>query len=214
MIRLSITLIIILFAQHIYGQKNNLAKIPPQPPTKREMKLEERNHNCIKKNVTELSDRLKIYPFSLSSQIQFVSFPQGVYLTDSDIFGEDSLIKINDEILYSKLNEIKTISYLEVDKLTDIFYNYGFRGKIYTMSLAGCYNPRNAILFLDNKGKIIEFIEICFECQRVSKSSDKVSLGEMCDQKLDMLFELFKEAGIEYGITKGVIPGENNNAPL
>lgn len=130
MIRLIFTLVIIFFAPNIYGQKNNLAKIPPQPP----------------------------------------------------------------------------ISYLEVDKLTDIFYNYGFRGKIYTMSLAACYSPRNAILFLDNKGKIIEFIEICFECQRVSKSSDKVSLGEMYDQKLNMLFELFKEVGIEYGITKGVIP--------
>ena len=55
---------------------------------------------------------------------------------------------------------------------------------------------------------MIEFIEICFECHKTSESSDRISLGEMCDQKLDMLFNLFKNVGIEYGVSKGVLPGE------
>ena len=192
----------------VYGQKNKFAKAPPPPQTKKEIENEERNHNCIKKNITSLTSRLKKYPFNLSAQIQFVSFQRGVYLINNEIVRQDSLPRINDTILYAKLTEAKTITYSQVDMLTDIFYNYGFRGTIYKISEAACYNPRNAILFLDNKGKVIDFIEICFECRKTSESSDKVSLGEMCDQKFEMLFKLFKKVGIEYGITKGVRPGE------
>jgi hypothetical protein len=208
MARQIIFIALIILTHSAYGQKNNLAKVPPQPPTKKEMEQEERNHNCVKKNITSLTFRLKKYPFNLSTQIQFASFQQGVYLTSNEIVGQDSFPRINDTILYSKLTEVKTLTYPQVDKLTDIFYNYGFRGTTYKISEAACYNPRNTILFLDNKGKVIEFIEICFECRKTSESSDKVSLGEMCDQKLDMLFDLFKKIGIEYGITKGVRPGE------
>ena len=208
MARQIIFIAFLVLTQSVYGQKNNLAKVPPQPPTKKEMEEEERNHNCIKKNITSLTARLKKYPFNLSAQIQFVSFQGGVYLINNEIVRQDSLPRINDTILYSKLTEIKTLTYPQVDKLTDIFYNYGFRGTTFKISEAACYNPRNAILFLDNKGKVIEFIEICFECQKTSESSDKISLGDMCDQKLNMLFDLFKKVGIEYGITKGVRPGE------
>ena len=197
-----------ILTHSVYGQKNNLAKNPPQPPTKKELEEEERNHNCIKKNITSLTARLKKYPFNLSAQIQFVSFPDKVYLTDNEILRKDSFPRINDTILYSKLTEFKTLTYPQVDKLTELFYNYGFRGTTYKISEAACYNPRNAILFLDNKGKVIELIEICFECHKTSESSDKVSIGELCDQKLEMIFELFKKVGIEYGITKGVRPGE------
>lgn len=164
--------------------------------------------NCIRKNPRSLSDRLKKYPFNLTAQIQFVSFGDGVYLTDNEILRQDSLPRILDTVLYSRLKEVKTLTYTQVDKLTDILYNYGFRGTTYSMNEAACYNPRNAILFLDSKGKIIELIEICFECRKTSESSDRITLGEMCEQKLDMLFGLFKYVGIEYGITKGILPDE------
>jgi hypothetical protein len=169
---------------------------------------EEQNHNCIKKNFTSFTARLKKYPFNLTAEIQFVSFKGGVYLIDNEIVREDSLPRINDSILYSKLIEVKTLTFPQIDKLTDIFYNYGFRGPIHTMSETECYNPRNAILFLDKNNKVIEFIEICFECRKTSESTDKISMGEMCKQKLNMLFDLFKIVGIEYGITKGVVPGD------
>jgi hypothetical protein len=208
MVRQIFSITLLVLTHSVYGQKNNFAKVPPQPPTKKEMEQEERNHNCIKKNITSLTSRLKKYPFNLSAQIQFVSFKGGVYLIDNKIVRQDSLPRINDSILYSQLTEVRTLTYPQVDKLTDIFYNYGFRGTTYIISEAACYNPRNAILFLDNKGKVIEFIEICFECKKTAESSDKVTLGDMCDQKLDMLFELFKKVGIEYGITKGVRPDE------
>jgi hypothetical protein len=67
-----------------------------------------------------------------------------------------------------------------------------------------CYNPRNAILFLDRNGKVFESIEICFECQKTKESSEKILFGQMRDEKMNMLKQFFKSAGIVYGITKGL----------
>jgi hypothetical protein len=200
MARQIIFITLLILTQSVCGQKtkNNLAKIPPGIPTKKELETEERNHNCIKRVNRTFTARLKNYPFNISTQIQFVSF------IDSTSIG-DSLPRLNDTICYSKLKEVKTLTFKQVDKLTDIFYNYGFRGTTYTISEASCYNPRNAILFLDSRGKAFEFIEICFECSKIQESSEKISVGDLCEQKMDMLKELFKNVGIEYGITKGLI---------
>jgi len=165
------------------------------------METEERNHNCIKRVNRTFTARLNNYPFNVSTQIQFVSFIDSTSI-------EDSLPRLNDTICYSKLKEVKTLTFAQVDKLTDIFYNYSFRGTTYIISEASCYNPRNAILFLDSRGKAFEFIEICFECSKIQESSEKISVGDLCDQKMDMLKKLFKKVGIEYGITKGLISGD------
>jgi hypothetical protein len=39
----------------------------------------------------------------------------------------------------------------QIDRLTDILYNYGFGGPVYIMSGDMCYNPRNAILLIDKE---------------------------------------------------------------
>ncbi len=206
MTRQIIFLALLILAHSVYGQKNNLPKPPPQPPTKKEIQAEERNHDCVKKINRTFTTRLKNYPFSISTQIQFVSFLGSSRIVDNQTaYINDSLPRLNDTICYSKLHEVKTLTFTQVDKLTDILYNYGFGGPVYTMSISNCYNPRNAILFLDSAGKAFEFIEICFECDRLQESSEKINLGDMCDQKLNMLKELFKKTGIEYGITKGLI---------
>ncbi len=118
---------------------------------------------------------------------------------------------MNDTVCYSKLIEIKKLTFSQVDKLSNIFYNYGYKkvsaGKgIGAISL--CYFPRNAILFLDTTGTVFEYIEICFECNRTKESSSKVSLGEMCSQKMKLVKDFFKVSGIEYGITKGLMGGD------
>jgi hypothetical protein len=211
MVRHFIFVASLFFGFSVYGQnENNLARTPPGIPTKKEMEIEKRNHNCIKRNNTTFTSRLKEYPFNISSQIQFVSFKEGVdtlkygdsIIVYKNIIGS-TLPRINDSICYSKLFEIRNLTLLQIDSLTDIFYNYGFSGQTFIISEIKCYNPKNAILFLNNDGKAFEYIEICFECQKTQESSEKISLGDMCDQKMDMLKELFKKVGIEYGITKG-----------
>jgi type VI protein secretion system component Hcp len=211
MARQIIFLALLILSHSANGQKikNNLAKTPPDIPTKKEMDAEERNHNCIKRINRTFTTRLKNYPFNISSQIQFVSFKEKI---DTLKYGDSiivykntlgsSLPRNNDSICYSKLFEVRNLTLPEIDRLTDLFYNYVFSGQTFTISEANCYNPRNAILFLNDKGKAFEYIEICFECQKTEQSSEKISLGDMCDQKMDMLKELFKKVGVIYGITE------------
>lgn len=208
MTRSIILIIPLLWHGLCIGQRNNFAKTPPQPPTRKEAEMEERNHHCAKQTNKSLSTRLKNYPFNLSVEVQLVSFKENTDTVGNEIeYGKDSLPRLHDSICYSKLSEIKALTFAQVDSLTDIFYNYGYLGKVYTGSMPLCYNPRNAILFIDKNGKAFEFIEICFECERIKGSSEKISLGEMCDEKLNMIKNIFKNAGIEYGITKGLLSG-------
>ena len=205
MARQFIFLFLLCLAQAAFGQKtkNHLARIPPTAPTKKETEAEERNHRCVKKTNRSFSTRLKNHPFDRSAQIQFVSFASNGTAMNETVSVADSLPRLNDTICYSQLREVKTLTFSQVDKLTDILYNYGFAGPVHTMDMALCYRPRNAILFLDSTGKAFAFVEICFECDRLVKSSDKVLVGDWCDQKMDMLKELFIEVGVKYGVTQG-----------
>jgi hypothetical protein len=188
MLRLFFIIASFILLGNCFGQKVK----PPSPySSKKEQEIEDRNQNCIKSKHYSFSARLKTYPFNLSSQIQLVSFKNDCC--------EGSLPIINDTIQYSKIIEVKTLLLQQVDNLTDILYNYGYRGPTNTISASSCYIPRNAILFLDSKGNVIEFIEICFQCRGTRESSRKIDIGEMCEQKFDMLRAFFKKAGIEYG---------------
>jgi hypothetical protein len=43
-----------------------------------------------------------------------------------------------------------------------------------------CENYNRAILFLNNEDLIMEYVLFGFECEKVSKSSDKIDVGEFC----------------------------------
>lgn len=206
MIQKFLLIITLLLTQTLFGQKNNLTIGPPKPPTKKEAEIEERNHKCVKKINKSFSARIKNYPFNNTSQVQLVSFIGGSRnIGNRDEYINDSLPRQNDTICYSKLNEIRTLTITQIDKLTDILYNYEYTGPTHIMITSLCYVPKNAILFLDKNSKVFEFIEICFECDRIRESSEEISLGDMCDQKIDMLKSFFNEAGIKYGITEGLL---------
>jgi len=108
----------------------------------------------------------------LAKQKKFNSFPsKSSYHTATGEYYRDSLARRNGTVFYPKLFEIKTLIPSQVDTLTDLTYNYGFKlkykskRKVYFIGrLTQCYNPRNAILFLDKNNNVFEFIEICFEC--------------------------------------------------
>lgn len=85
------------------------------------------------------------------------------------------------------------------NELTDLIFNVG--NNIY-VSGAKCYKPRNAILFFDDKNKLFEFVEICFECNNYRTSNEKMNLNNNCDEKLYQLKEKFAKVGIKYGIEK------------
>lgn len=195
--------------QFVFGQNKTTTQTKLRYATEQEAKIAEINSDCIKHVIKPFNERLQNYPFNNSIKIQLVSFKSSFDTVQKQYY-KDSLPRMNDTVCYSKLFEVKNLTYLQVDKLTDILYDYGYRKQmksddlIYIGSMLECYNPRNAILFIDSSGKTFEFIEICFECRKTERSSDKISLGEMCNQKLELIKNFFKEVGIEYGITEGL----------
>lgn len=192
--RLTLLIPLLIFSQIVLGQTT---------VSKKTIQSEEKNHQCIRKGNSSFTTRLKIYPFNKSTQIQLVSFKGGVDTSAwQDMIIRDSLPRLNDTVAYAALTEVAALSFGEVNKLTYILFNYGYAGSIKIGTINQCYYPRNAILFLDKQGKVFEYIEICFECSRTKESSDKISLGEMCSEKMNMLKGIFKSAGITYGITK------------
>lgn len=61
---------------------------------------------------------------------------------------------------------------------------------------SGCYMPNNAILFLDKDDNLLEFIEICFDCNEFRTSNEEITLGDKCMQKMNLLDDFFLKSGI------------------
>jgi hypothetical protein len=71
-------------------------------------------------------------------------------------------------------------------------------------SLTQCYFPRNAILFIDRKGNLKEYIFICFHCDRHEESSDKIEFGSDCIQKMEKLRAFFISVGLKFGTDNSI----------
>lgn len=175
-----------------------------RPLSEQEQILYEESRECGKVYALTPAERNKKYPFSKASTIQLVSFKNNS--TDELNYDRDSLPRINDTVCYSKLFEIITLRSSQIDILTDLLYNYGRKstytppnGVFLTGSIPTCYNPRNAILFIDQNNQVYDFIEICFECDDSRTSSKNIDLGEPCTNKLKLLKQFFLEVGIHYG---------------
>ncbi|WP_152269794.1 hypothetical protein [Agriterribacter humi] len=176
-----------------FGQLQRIEGSPRQL-TKKEEKIEAINHNCIYQNKSTARQRLELFPFKKAYKIQIVSFDK------PDLIISGGEIPIKDKVVdYSKLKEFKTLSNTEIDTLTDILYNHVYKGPFLTSFKSKCYNPRNAILFIDSSGQVFAFIELCFECNGFRTDSEDVQTGDFCDQKYELLRSFFVRLGIAFG---------------
>jgi len=184
-----ILVIALFFSVNSFAQFRKLDILPPSPGgyPKNVLKIEAENHKCVKLPKKSLSTILQKYPFNKTAQIQLVSFK-----------GHNLPVE-NDTVCFSKLNETKALTFSQIDSLTNVMYNIGFGGTILIVEELNCYNPRNAILFIDSSGKTFEFIEICFECQQTVSSSEEIDFGEACNEKFNLIKKQFLQAGIKYG---------------
>lgn len=154
-----------------------------------------------RKSKIKLSERLKNYPFNKTAEIQLVSFDGGGQIENPII--KPGMPNKQAYLTVLPFQEIKKLNTVQIDSLTDILYNFGYLEEPNMIELAKCYEPRNGILFLDKKGKIFSFIEICFDCRKISKSNKKITVEEELEApKIELLKSFFEKAGIEYGITK------------
>ncbi|TPD66871.1 hypothetical protein [Flavobacterium microcysteis] len=160
--------------------------------------------DCVRKTKINLQQRLANYPYNQTSQIKLIAYQNkgeaGV--------GEEIQKYLNASVgkkaaaIESQFDEIKSLNFDQIEKLTDIIYNYGYKANPDFLSAVKCYMPRNAILFYDNTNHLIAFIELCFECRNYRTNDSKITLGDDCTQKLSMIKDLFNQNGIKYGVTE------------
>ncbi|NMH28824.1 hypothetical protein [Flavobacterium silvaticum] len=141
-----------------------------------------------------------------------------IQATDSVSIVRKMNLKILKEFDLSHLSDVNNLKYaaLEItelnqawkDSLSRWYFNYHPRKwkDDGTVEVIGCYFPRNAILFLDGKDRIVSYIEICFDCMGAAASQDigwpdLIRFPMPCRiSKLDVLKDIFRKNGIVYGI--------------
>jgi hypothetical protein len=108
--------------------------------------------------------------------------------------------KSNMAVCINTFKEIKNLNKLQIDKLTDIWFNFDALGDNHVTDFGACYTPKNAILFLDERGKVFDFIEICFSCLHMYDFSKNIKADDKCDHTINMIKKFFKTEGIKYGV--------------
>jgi len=103
----------------------------------------------------------------------------------------------NGTILWDQMDQIKTLRLSEAITLSDVLYNSCYRWSEWEDKKTGCYFPRNAILFFDDKEQPFEYLEICFECRAIEKSSPKIKVLENCSYLYEELQKYFTILGIK-----------------
>ncbi len=161
--------------------------------------------NCVYKARYTATQRSGFYPFNKTAIVQLVSFRHHYenYPVKPGKVERDSLL------------ETKTLTKLEVNKLTDLLYNKVHK-KTGSGSVIQCFHPRNAILFFSSSGSLIEHILLCFHCYRLKESSLKFKLGTSCTLEVEKLRKLFIASGIQFGTDMKVYnyPGETFNEDI
>lgn len=150
--------------------------------------------------------RKSFYPFNIAAKIEVIKCmaPEDQLIEDGDtaatneaqkplyIKVADGSYKINRKRIFQSIILTKG----GIDSLTNILYNYGYTPVRKTKSNlidepTGCYQPRNAILFIGEDGKVKEWMEYCFTCLGYRHSSDKIKNYDFCNQKYEMLRKFF-----------------------
>lgn len=227
--RLIALLLLILTTYIGFAQRSKLKPPPPatRPPTAAEQKALAYHNDCVYRDTYASAQRLRFYPFNRAVKVIFVSFYgplPNMMRTDTvpstyrpilgyKLPGFDTVGKLKDpfddnKVNYSAFMEQVTLTKSQINKLTDIFYNVNIRATPLPPGMleiadpgSKCYNPRNAILFVDAKGNTFAYIEICFECERVELFPKKIKMWEWCDDKWALIRNNFASVGIKWGVT-------------
>jgi len=174
-----------------------------------------------------VAERNKIFPFNKAKKVVLIAYSNHELTIDKngqvisvDPLSLDEARKKDSSIInkyeikteygsrvYFSIEEIELTSKWR-DELSNILINYKLKrkpGRTYAVSASGCYTPRNSILFYDENDNVFCFYEICFECSGSMMYPDpedlnKYSNVEECNERFDIIKDLFKKNGIKYGV--------------
>ena len=165
------------------------------------------DYNCKKTKNTAFEKLVTNFPLNETITIQLVSFTYDntIYIDKNGNEKHsiiDSIARIGEKLNLKNLKEIKTLELPKIIELADLLYNFNYNPKKKRTILgSGCYEPRNAIVFLDKHDNVIEYIEICFSCLGYHVFN-KSNFGEFCIGKIDLIKNFFFLNGIKYGVVK------------
>jgi hypothetical protein len=174
-----------------------------------------------------VEERRATFPFNEARKVVLVAFPSPYAVFEDE--EDDMLKKDSIDIVSWGLNVVKTyklpkqeykyiaiekieLNQNQIDSLSHILINYKLKNdklpETYTVYASGCYEPRNAILFLDSKDTVISYFEICFECHQFSQmpmdktiiNMNTISNLPEAKKMLDLIKGFMKTCGIKYGI--------------
>jgi len=132
-------------------------------------------------------------PFNRTVSVELVSF-----ITPDSL--EMQLPMRDGQVDLDRLHERKMLTREQQWALFDVLVNYDDTGNEYSDAYF-CNEPRNGILFMDDSGRVINYIELCFGCHKVKVGPGYTSAGIFyCNEKFEVLRWMFKDAGVEYGV--------------
>jgi hypothetical protein len=172
-----------------------------------------------------LQKRLNTFPFNNAKMVLLISFYPIIGIVHVD---EDGKEVIKDSIWKSKMeatslktfhlkgaefdyyaNEVYELNSKEVNELSNLVLNFRINKKSSPLieETPGCYEPRNAILFLDVNENIISRFEICFACNGIYQLPNETikdfsllpHIGT-CSEIFNHYKKIFRNGGIKYGI--------------
>lgn len=181
---LSAIVLVLLLSQCTISRNKNKDQTPPPPPTGKKAT----DQRCYRNGNLSAAERSGRYPFSKAGKVIFIAFD-----------GKAGKTPVHNGLLDTgQVKAMKVLDQKQVNALTDLIFNYNYskKNQLVVHAEPGCYIPRNAILFTDEEARVFAYIEICFECYKYKSSEEQVNLGASCEDKLDLLKKLFKNAGV------------------
>ncbi len=148
-----------------------------------------------------LAIRLKNYPFKIASKIQLVSFDN----TDGQILPGTKLYNNTPKLLVkwkTPFFQTKTLDANQIDELTDLLYNFCHLKPNFVTDFGACFNPKNAILFLNEKEEVFDLFMICFECKLIRTYLYRTELPCDCDHQIAVLKTFLKSRELNMALQK------------
>lgn len=144
--------------------------------------------------------RDSVFPFNESNKIELIAYDS---TSEADFFGGriTHMKKPHDSLSKVRIRERVVLNTGQTDTLFSIIHDYKFNDDRLYGESAACYNPRHAILFYHDN-KLIEVLEICFECQQIEHIDKRSKFGLMCHDKWCYLIQYFKKCGIKSNYSK------------
>jgi hypothetical protein len=207
---LQIILLLNIFFFTVFAQDTKLTSKKKKAPKTNTIDHWEKNYkiefsDCSFTNKYTPQQRLAMYHFSKATKVLAVYYKYRGIDTDNtnglNNFPRRGLYINNGILDTTTLIETKKLKTKQIDELTKLIFNTDYKNKwkLHMVDFGKCFEPRNALIFLDSDDKVIDYLEICFECKQNYSKSELFDIGILCNQKYELFSNYFKSIGVSYG---------------